>query len=257
MAGNWSQNLMDSMEQYLIDIQNGDDNSMDKIISALSGGYWADSAINDDGLAMSDIRAAAQQALYTALIPKAWTLAYNTYPGIVIQPGACNQTNPFDNVAPLVGKYQGGNRNHDWALSDDDAKTTRLCPDGDPNTYYLIKAGYGKPYDKGLTGVLPGYTDLDGTKWGAITPMMILTSSLQGYQLNGNKNGYVMPDNPMGIDGKGTQGDFIFQNGASTPGVWTVPLCSAANIGATTCGNNIAVEPAKCSTFPCCHDDVH
>jgi hypothetical protein len=253
LAGNWSQNIMNTMEQYLENIQAGKRDQVDNVIAAFKGGYWADSGINDGGLDMQDIRAAANQALYTQLIPKAWSIAYNTYPGIVVQPGACNQTNPFDGVEPLPGKYQGGNENHKWALSNDEAAKTRLCFQDNPDTYYLIKVGYGRPYDH-LTGVLPGYDDLDGTKWGGITPAIIVASSVNGYTLNGNKNGYVIPDNPTATDSTGQPGDFIFSGGASTPGLWTVPVCSAANIGATACGNNIAVNPADCPTFPCCND---
>lgn len=45
--------------------------------------------------------------------------------------------------------------------------------------------------------------------------------------LNGHKNGYVMPppDQATVLDGSGTTGDVVFQNGVRTPGVFTVPVC--------------------------------
>jgi hypothetical protein len=55
---------------------------------------------------------------------------------------------------------------------------------------------------------------------------LAIDSAYQGYQLNGNKNGYQMPYDSKMIDGSGSQGETIFQNGIRTPGFITgLPIC--------------------------------
>jgi len=70
-------------------------------------------------------------------------------------------------------------------------------------------------------------TQLDGTKWGGVTPRDIVISSYAGFMLDGHKAGYVMPmpDQATILDGNGTTGDVISQNGVKTPGLFAVPVC--------------------------------
>jgi hypothetical protein len=75
---------------------------------------------------------------------------------------------------------------------------------------------------------LPGgtYNTLNGQNWFGIKLDDFIISSYLGYQLNGNKNGYKMPDLPTIIDGSGTQGDIIFQNQLQTPGLFSLTICT-------------------------------
>lgn len=74
---------------------------------------------------------------------------------------------------------------------------------------------------------LPGgtHSTLDGTAYGGVILEDIVQSSYQAYQLNNNANGYKMPALSKVIDGQGTEGDVIFQNGILTPGFFNLPIC--------------------------------
>jgi len=72
---------------------------------------------------------------------------------------------------------------------------------------------------------LPGGTNAMLNVYG-ITLEDIAISSYQGYLLNGNKNGYEIPELSKFIDGQGLEGDLIFQNGIQTPGFFKLPICT-------------------------------
>ena len=94
---------------------------------------------------------------------------------------------------------------------------------------------------------LPGVGTLDGTAWGGVTrdnlvirydylhrlyevPLLtqlsVIHRALQGYMINGNQNGYQMPNLTNIIDGQGALGNFYFENGIQTPGLTTIPICT-------------------------------
>ncbi|KAJ5164452.1 uncharacterized protein N7500_006282 [Penicillium coprophilum] len=82
--------------------------------------------------------------------------------------------------------------------------------------------------DKGaLVGGPPGgdHQTLNGDAWGGVILEDIVQSSYQAYQLNGNKNGYEMPALSKIVDGAGTEGDLVFENGIRTPGFFNLPIC--------------------------------
>ena len=58
-----------------------------------------------------------------------------------------------------------------------------------------------------------------------LTQLSVMHSSLQGYMINGNQNGYQMPNLTNIIHGQGTLGNFYFENGIQTPGLTTIPIC--------------------------------
>ena len=88
---------------------------------------------------------------------------------------------------------------------------------------------------------------MDGTQWGGITRDDLVISAVQGYVLNGNQNGYQMPD--VG-DGSGETGDLYFENGIQTPGLTTIPVCTLdMAVGAwTKYGGRSGAKP---SGYPC------
>jgi hypothetical protein len=88
---------------------------------------------------------------------------------------------------------------------------------------------------------LPGGTNdvLDGNAYGGVTLQDIVSSSLQAYVNNGYKNGYTLPPPTEWVTQLGgTEGELISQNGITTPGFFSLPVCTSLwntllNIGGT------------------------
>lgn len=96
---------------------------------------------------------------------------------------------------------------------------------------------------------LPGgnHQTLNGNDWGGVILEDMVQSSYQAYQLNGNANGYEMPALSKIIDGSGTEGDLVFENGIRTPGFFTLPICD--DIEAAS--NTVEGGDAKGKYWPC------
>jgi hypothetical protein len=122
-------------------------------------------------------------------------------------------------------------------MTDDTAAQSRVCWNG--NTYYVLNANwrpestcyrdYCGPPNYQLTE-LPGgtFNTLSGGKFGGIRLDDTVISSVSGWQLNGNKNGYQIPDASDILDGAGNTGD-IFQPGIQTAGFFSLPVCTASH----------------------------
>ena len=88
---------------------------------------------------------------------------------------------------------------------------------------------------------LPGGTNdvLDGNAYGGVTLQDIVISSWQAYENNGYKNGYVLPQPSEWVSQLGETGsESIFQIGITTPGFFSLPVCTSLwntlqNIGGT------------------------
>ncbi|KAL9090903.1 MAG: hypothetical protein Q9165_005111 [Trypethelium subeluteriae] len=261
IASNWTVAMMDNIGTYLDNLQNGSLSSNDNLNATLFNGMF----VGDPGasLTMEDMRDGALSVLCSQLLIPAWNMVADApYLGgihvtILEQPGSCNTSNPFDGQDPDESEnFSAGprlkrqNGDHTWAMSDSDASLSRVCLDGD-STYYLIATGYGNP-EQGLVHALPGIGQLTPkNRFGDLTVANIVNSSLMGYQLNGNANGYQMPDNSMIVNGQGDLGDSIFQESHNTPGYFAVPICGADEmVGAMF---NIDPEKDNCNDqWPCC-----
>lgn len=68
--------------------------------------------------------------------------------------------------------------------------------------------------------------------FGGVTLSDLVISSFQGFQNNGNKNGFVVDPANTFVDGAGTQAPIAFQNGIQTPGYSTITVCDFGNIAA-------------------------
>lgn len=77
-------------------------------------------------------------------------------------------------------------------------------------------------------------------------------SSFVGYQLNGNKNGYVMPENSKFTDMR-ENAEYPYQAGVRTPGFFSIPVCDIKTVFDVTVrnGGNKA-SGGRCPTYPCC-----
>lgn len=53
----------------------------------------------------------------------------------------------------------------------------------------------------------------------------IILSAVSAYRINGNKNGYVMPELSMVRDDANSMGELYFEAGITTPGLVTIPVC--------------------------------
>ncbi|CAL5868266.1 uncharacterized protein PFLUO_LOCUS2490 [Penicillium psychrofluorescens] len=151
----------------------------------------------------------AEKILYGQLIPAAWAEAPSKqYPRILRKAGGCSTSVDQDvlkymSESTLVGGY--------------------VCYNND--AYYVVNINTS-PGMQPFNG-LPGgtHSTLDGTAYGGVILEDIVQSSYQAYQLNNNANGYKMPALSKVIDGQGTEGDVIFQNGILTPGFFNLPIC--------------------------------
>ena len=143
-------------------------------------------------------------------------------------------------------------------MKDSDAAAARSNYSVDGLTFYMVDAhdcptDQETPYGCGQPKLIPlaGSTQLDGTAWGGVTLDDMVISSYQGYKLNKNQNGYVMPELSKAVDGEGAQGDFIYQNGIQTPGFFSFPICDADTVSAAW--NEVYANRASpCPTYPCC-----
>ncbi|KAI9658286.1 MAG: hypothetical protein M1821_002419 [Bathelium mastoideum] len=269
LASQWTDALLDTMEPFLDNMQNGSLTSNQALNSTLFNGVFMELG---EGPTYEDMRDSALQVLYSQLLIPAWRLVAGAenlgpiYPAILQQPGTCNQSNPFGN-----GAGSAKNRRADvppqpptpdfWAMSDQDADISRVCLDNSDNaglnTFYLIATTYGGGTSKSaqptLTHALPGINSIirPDNNFGGITSAIIVNSSVMGYQLNNNANGYFMPENSMVIDGAGTEGEYVFQNQLNTPGWFSVPICSADDIFDAI----FHIDPSQnnCNNqWPCC-----
>ncbi|KAJ5214936.1 hypothetical protein N7468_010615 [Penicillium chermesinum] len=219
--------------------------NLDSLQTMLTGGVFAEAF--GGNVSQATLQPGMEAVLLSLLIPQAWALSADVNPVILMQPGANNQTNPFehvyadglnsDNIDNQFHSKQGANN---WGLSDDDANRLRITVDDYSLYMFTVHPSMG------LT--------LGNQEWSNVTMNDIVVSSFQGFQLNGNKNGYHLDptsaDDIMFIDGLGTKGDFAFQNFLATPGFFTIPVCTVEDIvfNAYIAG----VAPDDCEYFPCC-----
>jgi hypothetical protein len=132
-----------------------------------------------------------ENAFYSLLIPQSWNLTGTGHPTIVVQNGSCNQLPPWHSTQ---------------TISDADAAKARVCdvPGASDKTFYLLampdceKAAKRDidhtpnsrlaklwtrnpplppspqkvpcPSNRPAFQLLPSTAQLDGTKWGGVTP---------------------------------------------------------------------------------------
>ncbi|KAJ5613080.1 hypothetical protein N7510_006274 [Penicillium lagena] len=183
-----------------------DDSSITALQSMVTSGAML---LLSSQVELTGMTAQAEKILYGQLIPAAWAEAPSKqYPRILRKAGGCSTSVDQDvlkymSESTLVGSY--------------------VCYNND--AYYVVSINTS-PGMQPFSG-LPGgtHSTLDGTAYGGVILEDIVQSSYQAYQLNNNANGYKMPSLSKVIDGQGTEGDVIFQNGIRTPGFFNLPIC--------------------------------
>ncbi|KAI4246243.1 MAG: hypothetical protein L6R42_009966, partial [Xanthoria sp. 1 TBL-2021] len=176
-----------------------------------------------------------ENVLYGQLIPRAWGERAAVNPVVVFQ-SASNVENPLTTLLRESAVR---------TLSNENALKVRTVY-GD-TTLWLLDAhdcGAKEPVARGGSGLcntpfvqlLPGSDQLDGKKWGGVLVDDITISSFVGYQLNGNKNGYVMPENSKFTDMR-ENAEYPYQAGIRTPGFFGIPVCDITTVFDVTVRN--------------------
>ncbi|KAJ5167600.1 uncharacterized protein N7482_003194 [Penicillium canariense] len=206
--------LWESMESEYVKTLFDGSNDADSIVALQSLIGAGDLLVLPSNLDLSGLTGQAEKILYGQLIPAGWSVSpQNLHPVILRKPGSCS-------VSPDSDMLQ--------YMDQDTLKGGYVCYNGD--AFYVVNAeisvqGSDNP-TYSFTG-LPGgtHSQLNGNSWGGVILEDMVQSSYDAYTLNGDQNGYVMPYVSSIIDGKGTEGDVVFQNGIRTPGFFSLPIC--------------------------------
>ncbi|KAH7232750.1 hypothetical protein BKA59DRAFT_446239 [Fusarium tricinctum] len=187
------------------------------------------------GTDLATLKNEAQKIVYTKMIPAAWKAAPGGYsPFILVSDSPCSSQAEGD----LAGH-----------IDDTTAAQTHVCYDN--KIFYVVNPTWtnnrGNLVDWKLNS-LPGgtYDNLSGDEWGGVTLDDIVISSWDGYKLNGNKNGYQLPEDSDAIDGNGNVGNLLFEAGVRTPGFSTMPICDV-----NTLTQNLKNCNRNYEGFPC------
>ncbi|KAL8915642.1 MAG: hypothetical protein Q9172_006811 [Xanthocarpia lactea] len=233
---------------YVKQLFSGSDEAITELGTYITGGDWYS---NDIETGLFSLQGIMENVLYGQLIPRAWGEREAVHPVIVFQ-------SESDVENPLTAILQD---NDDRTLSNENAKKVRTVYGG--TTLWLLDAhdcGSTEPAARGAGGgcntpfvqLLPGSDQLDGKQWGGVLVDDITISSFVGYQLNGNKNGYVMPENSKFTDMR-ENAEYPYQAGVRTPGFFSIPVCDIKTVFDVTVrdGGNKA-SGGRCPTYPCC-----
>ncbi|KAK7423884.1 hypothetical protein QQX98_000755 [Neonectria punicea] len=216
---------IDAELEFLSELFNGTNESITTLEGLVKDGLALE--ITRD-LDLGDFVNVAQKIMYTQLMPTAWKISSRSIdalpqkmePMIMMVPGDCITSGDELNMY----------------LNEDDAAKMAVCHDG--HTFYLgypsfamfMKRPEGKDSEKTAWQLkpLPGGTtdELDGTKWGGVKLEDLVISAYEGWRLNGGKGGYEIPESSRAIDGLGTEGGLIMEQGVRTPGFSKIPICT-------------------------------
>ncbi|KAI9823906.1 MAG: hypothetical protein M1832_002224 [Thelocarpon impressellum] len=242
-----TQSWKSSLSKYLDTVFDGSDASVSLLWDTVKKGVWADNLFPKNAFTLERVM---ERTIYAFAIPRAWRANPRVHPVIVMQKGGRNSENPDSRVE---------NRDAQPLLSNADADAARVMWEND-YTFYVLDAHDCQdmtPYgcNRPKLVALQSASELKGSAWGGVTLDDMVVSSYQGWQLNGGKNGYVVPETSKHIDGKGGQGDFIFQNDVRTPGIISIPMCDVETVGRNwnlvhVVGNS---KRDPCPEYPCCN----
>ncbi|KAL8777859.1 MAG: hypothetical protein Q9213_007678 [Squamulea squamosa] len=226
--------------KYLEQLFSGSDEGIEQLGTYIKGGEWYNTEIETGLFSLQGIM---ENVLYGQLIPKAWEERPAINPVIVFQ-SESNVENPLTTIFKEDAFR---------TLKNEDALKVRTVYGG--TTLWLLDAhdcGGKEPVARGGSGncntpfvqLLPGSDKLDGKQWGGVLVDDITISSFVGYQLNGNKNGYVMPENSRFTD-MNENAEYPYQAGVRTPGFFSIPVCDINTVFDVTVRNGDFFELPK------------
>ncbi|KAL8750132.1 MAG: hypothetical protein Q9199_007262, partial [Rusavskia elegans] len=210
---------------YVKQLFSGSDDAITHLGTYIKGGNWYSTEIETGLFSLQGIM---ENVLYGQLIPRAWGERAAVNPVVVFQ-SVSNVENPLTTLFRESAVR---------TLSNENALKVRTVY-GD-TTLWLLDAhdcSAKEPVARGGSGLcnspfvqlLPGSDQLDGKQWGGVLVDDITISSFVGYQLNGNKNGYVMPENSKFTDMR-ENAEYPYQAGIRTPGFFGIPVCDITTV---------------------------
>ncbi|CAM1500389.1 Fc.00g095510.m01.CDS01 [Cosmosporella sp. VM-42] len=218
--GTLFESWIDAELEFLEGIFSGDIGNLTVLEGLIKSGMALDITRS---LNLGDFVNEAQRIIYAKLLPSAWADAsqeVEDWP---------KSMKPMIMMVSDDCVTSGDGLPH--YVREEDAAKMSVCHDG--HTFFI---GYptfsGVPKSSSITSLklspLPGGTtdELNGSNWNGVLLDDLVVSAYEGWRLNGGKNGYVLPENSKVIDGYGTEGELIFENGIRTPGFISIPLCT-------------------------------
>ncbi|KAH6988123.1 hypothetical protein BKA56DRAFT_612847 [Ilyonectria sp. MPI-CAGE-AT-0026] len=227
-VGKW----MEAEAAYVNKIFSGEVGTLNTLYGLIQDGMQGAVPTGTD---LATLKDEGQKIVYTKMIPAAWKVAPGEFSPFILA---------TDNACSSVG--EGDLAGH---IDDSTAAQIHVCYDN--KIFYVGTPEYrnnmGNLIDWKINS-LPGgtYDNLKGEEWGGVTLDDIVISSWDGYKLNGNQNGYQMPENSEAIDGNGNNGNIIFEAGTRTPGFSNMPICDIK-----TLTNNLKYCNKNYEGFPC------
>ncbi|KAH7136369.1 hypothetical protein EDB81DRAFT_78172 [Dactylonectria macrodidyma] len=236
-VGKW----MEAEADYVNKIFSGEVGTLNTLYGLIQDGMQGAVPTGTD---LATLKSEAQKIVYTKMIPAAWSVAPGDYSPFILA---------TDNACSSVG--EGDLAGH---IDDSTAAQTHVCYDN--KIFYVVTPEYVNNRGNLVSwkvNPLPGgtYDNLHGEEWGGVTLDDIVISSWDGYKLNGNQNGYQMPDNSEAIDGNGNNGNIIFEAGVRTPGFSTMPICDIDTLTKNLkyCNSNYVGFPCRAITSSTCN----
>ncbi|KAI4127036.1 MAG: hypothetical protein LQ338_003405 [Usnochroma carphineum] len=250
---------------YVKNLFSGTDDGITQLGAYINGGAWYNT---DMETSLFSLQGIMENVLYGQMIPKAWGDHAAVNPVVVFQ-SESNVGNPLTTILQgdasrtLSDSVRNPIVQDGKSLIDLLQDATKAKSNYGGTTLWLLDAhdcGAEEPLARGGSGscdtsfvqLLPGEDQLDGKQWGGVLVDDINISAFVGYQLNGNKNGYEIPDNSRFTD-MNENADYPYQAGIRTPGFFSIPVCDINTVFDVTVRNKgNEGHKNRCPTYPCC-----
>ncbi|KAL8644223.1 MAG: hypothetical protein Q9226_007870, partial [Calogaya cf. arnoldii] len=211
---------------YLKQLFSGSDEGLDQLGTYVKGGNWYSTEIETGLFSLQGIM---ENVLYGQLIPKAWGEHGTVNPVVIFQSGS-NIENPLTTILATDATRTLSNANAMKVRTVHGDTTLWLLDAHDCGSRQPLARGMGGGCNTPFVQLLPGSDELDGKQWGGVLVDDITISSFVGYQLNGNKNAYEMPENPKFTATGEENAEFPYEAGIRTPGFFGIPVCDISTV---------------------------
>ncbi|MCJ1340922.1 hypothetical protein MMC09_006218 [Bachmanniomyces sp. S44760] len=248
------QGWADITQTYVTELFSGSADGLVLLDAFIYGGAWVDASDSTSLYNLTDIM---QNVLYAQLIPQTWIDHSEVHPVIIYDPDD-TMTNPAQ-AGPIFNTDKGNAEDPNmlqarttyngyslWLLDAHDC-------DRRPGSMTTSAGCEGA-----LLQPLPGQQKLTpGNPWGGVLTDDINISTWLGYVINGNQNGYIMPDDSL-FTNETENADFPFQAGIRTPGFFgNIPVCTYNDtLHSVSAWRKHKLNQADCPFYPCCRPQL-
>jgi hypothetical protein len=265
------QSSTDAYIKYILGGKSLDSNA--ELQTHLANGKWLSASGDLTDPSLFEFQNQLSSTILSFMIPAAWGLNTLIHPVVIYASGDVTD-NPSAGISKGI---------YTKMVADDVATANRYYYSDYDVTLWLFDAhsctfantdstDCAKSY---LFQALPGADQMTGSAWGNLTvadisvsfvtpsnphsphihPRIQLTylpqSTYLGYNVNGKKQGYVMPESSNIIGASASDiGDYAFQNGFRTPGYTQFPMCTMQQAFDGWRGGRTGIT--RCSAHPCC-----